>query len=85
MDTEEIAEFNYAADRINNDFHPVLPDDDIICRDCEYRKPDLVIEGRAVIKGYKNGRCYIYDTKSKPSGILFRHEDCEHYEKDESL
>lgn len=78
-----MSEINHAAKRILEDFDPVLPDDDIICKDCVFRKPDLVINGRTVVKCYKNGYCLIYEGgKGKPNDILFNGGDCEYYEKE---
>lgn len=76
-------EKNYAKDRIENDIGFSLPDDDIVCKTCIFRKPDFVEGERVVVPGYKNGYCAIYDDDLKPTGILFRHEDCDYFEKEE--
>ncbi|NLW71168.1 MAG: hypothetical protein GX061_08825 [Eubacteriaceae bacterium] len=76
---------NYARKRIEEDFDPVLPDDNIICRDCMFRKEDLTGEnGNIIIAGYKKAHCDIYtsDTRNKPIGILFKNRNCEYYEKE---
>lgn len=73
-------ENKYAKDRIENDFSPTLPGDDIICRKCIFRKQDVVIDGKVIVKGYKNAYCDMYP-EGKPNGILFRNEDCGYFEK----
>lgn len=72
---------NYAKDRIENDFDPTPPPDDIICKDCIFRKPDFVVNGEVLIKGYKNARCDIF-VNGKPNDILFRNEDCDFHESE---
>lgn len=71
---------NYAKDRITNDFAPSLPDDNIICQKCVFRKPDLVINGKTIVKGYKNSYCDMFPD-GKPNNILFAKADCEYFEK----
>lgn len=71
---------NYAKERIENDFAPSLPGDDIRCRTCLFRKADLVIAGKTIVKGYKNGYCDMYPD-GKPNDILFRKSDCEYHVK----
>jgi hypothetical protein len=77
---------NDAKKRINEDFSPTFPYDDIKCKDCVFRKPDLVIDGNVVVKGYKNGYCKVYtqDIRGKPNEILFNGADRKHYRKDDS-
>ena len=77
---------NDAKKRLNEDFSPTFPDDDIKCKDCAFRKPDLVIDNEVIVKGYKNGYCKVYtqDIRGKPNEILFNGADCKHYRKDDS-
>lgn len=81
-----MAEKNDAWKRINEDFAPTFPADDIKCKDCVFRKPDLVQDGKVIVKGYKNGYCKVYTpeiSNGKPNDILFEKADCEYYQKDE--
>lgn len=71
---------NYAKDRIENDFDPTLPGKDILCRNCVFRKQDLVINGKTIVEGYKNGYCDMYPG-GKPNAILFAKADCEYFGK----
>lgn len=77
---------NEVRKRIEEDFSPTFPDDDIKCKDCVFRKPDLVIEGKTIVKGYKNGYCKVYteDIRGKPNEVLFKNANCKHYRKDDS-
>lgn len=78
-----MSEKEYAAERIAEDFSPDTPVDDIVCKDCTFRKRDLVVNGKTVVKGYKNGYCQIYSSdKGKPNSVLFSNSDCEYYEKE---
>lgn len=77
-----MANTNHAKKRMNEDFSPTLPADNIVCHDCMFRKQDLVIDGKVVVNGYKNGYCDIY-TSGKPNAILFANADCEYYEAEE--
>lgn len=77
---------NAAQRRLNDDFRPTFPDDDIICKDCVFRKPDLVENGKVIVKGYKNGYCKVYATEicnGKPNEILFENAKCKFYMKDD--
>lgn len=79
-------EKNAAQKRIEEDFAPVFPDDNIKCRDCVFRKPDLVIDGKVVIKNHTHGYCKVYTPKisnGKPYEVLWKHGDCKYYRKDE--
>lgn len=75
---------NQALKRILEDFKPELPKDDIICKTCIFRKPDLKEGKKVIVKGYKNAYCEIYkpDISGKPNGILFNGEDCKYYRKE---
>ena len=64
---------NVAEDRIGNDFAPVFPDKDIICKDCAFRK--------AGVLGARNSYCDKYPN-GKPLDILFEHTGCAYYKKD---
>ena len=77
---------NEAQKRLNEDFAPTFPDDDIVCKDCVFRKPDLVIDGKVITKGYKNGYCKVYtqDIRGKPNEVLFEKAKCKYYRKDGS-
>lgn len=78
---------NDAQKRLNDDFQPTFPDDNIMCKDCVFRKPDLVKNGKVIVKGYKNGYCKVYTrdiSKGKPNEILFENVKCEFYMKDDS-
>ena len=70
-----------AKNRINEDFAPTLPSEDIKCATCLFRKPDLVIDGKTIVMGCKNGYCDMYP-KGKPNDILFANADCEYYESE---
>lgn len=59
------------------------PPDDIVCRDCAYRKPDVKSGDRVLVKGYKNAKCAAYVEQDKPLEVLFEKKDCEWYEKDD--
>lgn len=77
---------NEAKNRIESDFAPTFPDDNIKCKDCVHRKADLTVDGKTVVQGYKNAYCKIY-TKTiaaKPNKILFENANCKYYTKDDS-
>lgn len=76
---------NEARRRIEEDFNPVLPPDDIICKDCAFRKSDIKRGGKVVVHGYKNAYCEIYDNTigGKPNEILFENAKCKYYMKDD--
>lgn len=76
-----------AEKRLNDDFQPTFPNDDIACKDCVFRKPDLVENGKVIVKGYKNGYCKVYTkniSKGKPNEILFDNKECKYHMKDNS-
>lgn len=78
---------NEAEKRLNDDFQPTFPDDDITCKDCVFRKPDLVENGKVIVKGYKNGYCKVYTkdiSNGKPNEVLFENKECKYYMKDDS-
>ena len=78
---------NEAEKRLNDDFQPMFPDDNIICKDCVFRKFDIVENGKVIVKGYKNGYCKVYTkdiSNGKPYEILFDKGKCEYYMKDDS-
>lgn len=78
---------NDAQKRLTDDFQPTFADDNIVCKDCVFRKPDLVENGKVIVKGYKNGYCKVYAkdiSNGKPNSILFNGADCEFYMKDDS-
>ena len=68
---------NYAKERIEDDFNPTFPSDNIICKDCEFRKRGII--------GFKNAYCQIYepDIADKPYEILFENAGCKYYLKEE--
>lgn len=77
---------NDARKRIEDDFEPTLPADDIICKECEYRKRDLKDEnGNVIVKGYKNGYCEVYKPMlgGKPNEILFNNARCKYFRKED--
>lgn len=77
---------NAAQERIEDDFKPTFPADDIVCKDCVFRKLDLKDEnGNVIVKGYKNGYCEVYDKKTsgKPNEILFNNANCKYYMKED--
>lgn len=78
-----MAKKNEALKRMTEDFLPTFPDDDIKCKDCEFRKPDLIENRKVVVKGYKNAYCKVYtkELKGKPNKILFENGDCKYYVK----
>lgn len=80
-------EKNDARRRIEEDFKPTFPDDDIVCKDCIFRKPDYKDQnGNVILKGCTHGYCEVYAEKisnGKPTGILFRHEKCKYYMKED--
>lgn len=81
-----MANKNDARKRIEEDFAPLFPVDDIKCKDCAFRKPDLVQNDRIIVKGYKNGYCKVYTpeiSKGKPNDILFQSANCKYYAKEE--
>ena len=82
----KVAENSPAWKRIHEDFKPTLPGDDIRCRDCVFRKPDLIRDGAVIVKGYINGYCKVYTpgiSSGKPNDILFDNADCKYYRNDE--
>lgn len=68
---------NYAKERIEDDFNPTFPSDNIICKDCEFRKRGII--------GFKNGYCQVYEPgiAGKPNAILFENASCKYYLKEE--
>lgn len=76
---------NEARKRIEEDFKPILPPDDIVCKNCSFRKADLKHDGKVIVHGYKNGYCKIYDETigGKPNEILFENAKCKYYTKDD--
>lgn len=81
----KVAEKSPARMRIEKDFEPTFPGDDIKCKDCVFRKVDLIRDGKVIVKGYKNGYCKVYTpeiSNGKPNEILFKNADCEYYMKD---
>lgn len=76
---------NEARKRIEEDFAPKFPKDDILCKDCVFRKPDLKENGKVIVAGYKNGYCKVYtpEIRGKPNDILFNNGNCKYYMKDE--
>lgn len=73
-----MAEKNDAQKRIQDDFEPTFPGGDIICKDCEFKKPGII--------GFKNGYCKVYTpeiSNGKPNDILFKNADCKYYRKEE--
>lgn len=74
-----MAEKNDAQKRVQDDFEPTFPGDDIICKDCEFRLRRNRVD-------FKNGYCKVYTpeiSRGKPNGILFKGEKCEYYMKEE--
>ena len=67
---------NYAKERIEDDFNPTFPSDNIICKDCEFRKRGII--------GFKNSYCQIYEpgVARKPHEILFENASCKYYLKE---
>ena len=78
---------NEAEKRLNDDFQPAFPGDGIMCKDCVFRKSDLVENGKVIVKGYKNGYCKVYTkdiSNGKPNEVLFENRECKYYMKDDS-
>ena len=78
---------NEAEKRLNDDFQPTFPGNDIMCKDCVFRKADLVENGKVIVKGYKNGYCKVYTkdiSNGKPNEVLFENRECKYYMKDDS-
>lgn len=73
-----MAEKNDAQKRIQDDFEPVFPSEDIICKDCEFRLKRNRTD-------FTNAYCEVYtrEIARKPHGILFNNEDCKYYLKEE--
>ena len=55
-----------------------MPSDNILCKKCKYRLPNIKINDFLTIYGYKKGECEKYS--NKPNGILFKNENCKYYE-----
>lgn len=68
-------EKDYAQKRISDDFNPVSPGNDIMCRKCIFKKAGVI--------GYKNGYCDAYPD-GKPNGILFNRDPCNFYTEEAS-
>lgn len=69
--------------RIEEDVGFELPPDEIRCRTCRFRLPDVKSGDRVLVCGYKSGRCEVYgEDNPKPNGILFRGEACGYYQRD---
>lgn len=70
-------EKNHARIRIEDDFAPVFPSNDIICKDCVFKD--------AGIMGFKNANCQVYtpEIADKPLDILFKDAKCKYYMKEE--
>ena len=78
---------NEAEKRLNDDFQPTFPGDGIMCKDCVFRKADLVENGKVIVKGYKNGYCKVYTkdiSNGKPNEVLFENRECKYYMKGDS-
>lgn len=73
-----MAEKNHAQIRIQDDFAPVSPSDNIVCKDCEFRL-------RRNRTDFKNAYCEVYtqEIARKPLGILLKGEKCKYYMKEE--
>lgn len=72
-------EINHAKIRIEDDFAPVSPSNDIVCKDCEFRLKRNRID-------FKNAYCNVYTpeiSRGKPYEILFKNEKCEYYIREE--
>lgn len=66
----------------NEEFKSKVPKDNIKCKDCMFRLPDVVVAGE-LVKKYKNGQCDIYEyPDTKPNAVLFEGADCQYYEKE---
>lgn len=76
-----MAERSPAWKRINEDFAPVFPDKDIICKDCAFRLGPM-----GGMERYTNGYCKVYTpeiSSGKPHDVLWEHGTCKYYLKDE--
>lgn len=74
-------EKNAAQKRIEEDFEPIFPGDDIKCRDCVFKLDPI-----GKYERYTNGYCKVYTpeiSSGKPNDILFDNADCKYYRKDE--
>ena len=66
-------------DKIYGEMGITVPKDNIICRNCKHKAPDIQINGALTVDGYKKGECEKYS--DKPYEILFENEKCKYYEK----
>lgn len=64
---------NHARDRMENDFAPIVPKDDIQCKTCKFKRSGVI--------GYKIAYCEKYND-GKPDEILFEGAECEFYEEE---
>jgi len=56
--------------------------DDIVCKTCAFKMPDVVVRGRTV-KRHSYGSCEVYsDPYRKPTEIIFDGAECKYYEKE---
>ena len=82
-----MAERNPAWKRIwDDDYVYSGPEDNIRCRDCAFRTPDLVCSDGSVMKNHTHGYCKVYTpeiSNGKPHEVLWEHADCKYYRKDE--
>ena len=53
-----------------------VPPDDIRCKTCLFKLPPVEVMGR-ITERHTFGTCFVFE--DKPSGILWKHEDCELY------
>ena len=54
-------------DKIYGEMGITVPKDNIICRNCKHRAPDIQINGALTVAGYKKGECEKYG--DKPVGL----------------
>lgn len=57
-----------------------FPDDDIPCKDCVYRLPEIEVNGKVYIQ-YKKATCEAFK-HMKPHEVLWDHAECPFYEED---
>jgi hypothetical protein len=61
----------------NEDWILRVPDDNIICKHCMFRKADQKA-GEAIFKGHIYGVCELFPN-GKPEGVLFNGAPCEYF------
>lgn len=58
------------------------PEDDIACKDCVYRLPEITLPSGKTAVQYKKAMCEVFK-HNKPNDVLWKKAECPFYEKDE--